>query len=75
MTYDDYRISNLADIMSTEDIQGAWVDIQGAWEILRDACENRLEELEYDEDTYEDGSNEEIDQVLEVWEQLENVSF
>ena len=75
MTYDDYRISNLADIMSTEDIQGAWVDSQGAWEILRDACENRLEELEYDEDTYEDGSNEEIDQVLEVWEQLENVSF
>ena len=70
-----YVIDNLSEEMSTEEISDAFDEILGAWYTLKTACENRLVELGYDEDEYEDGTDEEIDKVLEVWDTLENVPF
>ena len=66
---------NISEDMSTEEITEAFDELLGAWDALKTACENRLDELGYDEDTYEDGTDAEIDTVLEVWDKLENVPF
>ena len=68
-------IDNISEDMSTEEITEAFDELLGAWNELKTACENRLDELGYDEDTYEDSTNAEIDTVLEVWDKLENVPF
>ena len=70
----DFTIANLSEEMSSDEIDNAFSNIAYAVSILKNACYNRLEELGYDEDTYEDGSNDNIEHILEVVNKLEEMS-
>lgn len=65
---------NLSEFMSTDEIEAAVSDVSFAINTLLEAVNNRLEELDFDEEEYEDGSNDEIDHLLELHDQLDNAS-
>ncbi len=74
MKNEGYTIENLSEYMNTEEIVSAWEEIEGAISIITDAINNRLCELDYDEDEYEEGSNDEIDTLLEVLDKADNAT-
>ena len=68
----EFAIEKLNEDMSTQEIADAWDNIKYGIAILVEAARNRLEALGFDDEDYEDGSNAEIDQLLELHEQLDN---
>ncbi len=64
----------LSEFTTTEEISNAMDDVSFAINTLLEAVNNRLEELGFDEEEYKDGSNEEIDHLLELRDQLDNAS-
>ncbi len=62
----------VSEFMSTREISNALWDVKAICETLSIACGNRLQELGYNEDTYEEGSNNEIECLLVVREQLDD---
>lgn len=63
-----------SEVMTTEEIFTAWDDIRGNISILQEAIRNRLDELNFDDDEYEDGASPEVDRLLELRDTLDTVS-
>lgn len=75
MITDAYK--NLSEFMDTEEIADAWrtaySDFSYVVSTLREAISNRLSNLDFDEDEYEDGSNNEIEKLLEIRNELDSL--
>lgn len=68
----EFAIEKLNEDMSTQEIDDAWDNFKYGIAILVEATRNRLEALGFNDEDYENGSNEEIDHLLELHEQLDN---
>ena len=69
------NLDNISPYMSTDEIYEAWDLIGSYLSDIHEAVDNRLDELNYDEDAYEDGSNEEIERLLDMRDTISNTSF
>ena len=69
--------TNFSEFMTTEEICAGWDELYGYIDTLKEAINNRLQsdELNFDEDTYEDGDNEECDTLLRMREILDNIDY
>lgn len=67
------ELNQIGSYMTTDEICEAWDEILNYAGIILDAVETRLEDMEYDEDEYEDGSDDEIEKLLEKRETLQTV--
>lgn len=59
--------------MTTEEIDSAYEEIKFNIADLNEEVNFRLEELGFDEDSYEEGSDEEIERLLEIWNELDAI--
>lgn len=64
---------NISEFMTTAEISEAWDDLVGYASTILEAVKNRLDELNFDEESYEYDSNKEIEKLLELRETLETV--
>ena len=64
---------NISEFMTTAEIFEAWDDLVGYASTILEAVKNRLDELNFDEESYEYDSNKEIEKLLELRETLETV--
>ncbi len=64
---------NISEFMTTQEISEAWDDLVGCASTILEAVNNRLGELNFDEESYEYDSNKEIEKLLELRETLETV--
>ena len=71
------ELNQISDVMTTEEISEAWETVRSEFvsyaSVIREAVDNRLEELEFDEETFDWGENEEVDKLLELRETLDTV--
>ena len=73
---DNILMSNdFSEFMTTEQILDAWSEVKGYILTLQVAVKNRLDELDFDDDTYEYGDSDEIDQLLELKDSLDNIDI
>lgn len=66
-------VINISEFMTTAEISEAWDDLVGYASTILEAVKNRLDELNFDEESYEYDSNKEIEKLLELRETLETV--
>lgn len=67
------ELNQIHEFMTTEEIFEAWDDILNYAAITLEAVKNRLEDLGFDDDEYEDGSNDEIEKLLEMRDTIDSV--
>ena len=71
--------ANLSEFMGTEEIANAWEEAQSdiamVVSTLREAVSNRLSELDFDDEKYEGGSNEEIKKLLTIRDELDSLNI
>lgn len=66
-------LNQVSEFMTTEEIFEAWDEVVSYASTILEAVNNRLGELNYDEDSYSYGSNKEIEKLLEIRDTLEDV--
>lgn len=66
-------LNQVSEFMTTEEISEAWDEVVSYASTILEAVNNRLGELNYDEDSYRYGSNKEIEKLLEMRDTLETV--
>lgn len=67
------ELNQVSEFMTTEEIFEAWDGVVSYSSTILKAVNNRLGELNYDEDSYSYGSNREIEKLLEIRDTLEDV--
>ena len=67
------ELSQVSEFMTTDEITEALADITNYASIVSEAIDNRLNELDYSESTYEDGTDAEIENLLDMRNTLDTI--
>ena len=67
------ELSQVSEFMTTDEMTEALADITNSASIVSEAIDNRLNELDYSESTYEDGTDAEIENLLDMRNTLDTI--